>query len=343
MYGQQWPRVFGEMVHAGLPAEFQVLANIPGESARADYQRALFGMRQRGGIQQYVQAVPDREKQAVDRDIDTSLEAFRASVFGGQQIGAAEVFATYRDGVRLMSMYYALNGMDGATAVRTATDRILNDKYEFSGTVRVPRILNDGTTVGMANTQRAIRATMQGMRPDDLVAPDSRDPALSEEVRRQSMYSVAQRGVWVPNADDSGLVLMGQWEGGNRIPVRRRDGSIYTLPFRDMQQIGAAPGIDAVIPGANPRRGNPGQSGASMLNQQYREDDALRDLPPEDQTSRAPAAGRVSPDAIPQRGAPTQAPAASNVPVGSAPVPGATDGRARGNQPRGRWVAPGVQ
>ena len=331
LYGEQWPRVFGELVRNGLPAEFQVLANIPSEAARADYQRALYGMRQRGGIQQYTQAVPDRERQAIDRDIDTRLEAFRSSVFAGQQIGASDVFAIYRDGVRLLSMYYALNGMDGATAVRTATDRILNDKYEFSGTARVPRTLNDGTVVGMSNAQRAIRVTMQGMRADDLVAPESRDPALTEDVRRQNMYSVAQRGVWVPNADDSGLVLMGQWEGGARIPVRRRDGSIYELRFQDMPQVGAG-GVNAPMPGTQGGRGgNPGQRAVQRI---------------EGWDEGEPPAAGAQP---PRRGgapAPTPAPAVSSVPVDATPpVPGTSDGRVqdRGQPPRGRWVAPGVQ
>lgn len=334
LYGEQWPRVFGELVRNGLPAEFQVLANIPSDAARADYQRALYGMRQRGGIQQYTQAVPDRERQAIDRDIDTRLEAFRSSVFAGQQIGASDVFATYRDGVRLLSMYYALNGMDGATAVRTATDRILNDKYEFSGTARVPRVLNDGTVVGLSNAQRAIRATMQGMRADDLVAPESRDPALTEDVRRQNMYSVAQRGVWVPNSDDSGLVLMGQWEGGARIPVRRRDGSIYELRFSDMAQIGAGT-VNAPMTGQQGGRGgNPGQRAVQRI-------EGWDEGEPAAPAAPAPAArGRGAPPA------PTQAPAVSSVPVDATPpVPGTSDGRVqdRGQPPRGRWVAPGVQ
>ena len=328
LYGAEWPRVFGELVRNGLPAEFQVLANIPSDAARADYQRALFGMRQRGGIQQYSQAVPDRERQAIDRDIDTRLEAFRTSVFAGQQVGAADVFATYRDGVRLLSMYYALNGMTGSAAVQTAVARVLNDKYEFSGTARVPRTLNDGTPVGMARVQQSINLTMRNLRPDDLVAPESRDPSLSEEQRRQNMWGVAQRGVWVPNADDSGLVLMGQWEHGNRIPVRRRDGSVVEMRFN------ALPQADTSMPGTSPRAraGNPGRSMVGRIDGWDAE-----------QGTQPPATAGDLP--LPPVPPPGNRPPVESIPVDpNAPVPGTRETRVGGQPTRpGRWVAPGVE
>jgi hypothetical protein len=327
LYGAEWPRVFGELVRNGLPAEFQVLANIPTEAARADFQRALYGMRQRGGIQQYSQAVPDRERQTIDRDIDTRLEAFRTSVFAGQQVGASAVYSTYRDGVRLMAMYYSLNGMDGATAVQTAVDRVLNDKYEFSGTARVPRTLNDGTPVGMSRVQQSISYTMRNLKPDDLVTPDSRDPALSPEQRRQNMWSVAQRGVWVPNADDSGLVLMGQWEGGSRNPVTRRDGSVIEIRFDNL------PSAPTNIPGTHPRIGSVGQRGVSRI---------------EGWDEEGPQPPVTSNDApLPT---PPIPPPGNRAPVEHSPVdpqrtvPGTREPRVSGRPThQGRWVAPGVQ
>lgn len=324
LYGAQWPRVFGELVRNGLPAEYQVLANIPTEAARADFQRALYGMKQRGGIQQYSQAIPERERQAIERDVDMRLEAFRTSTFAGQQVGAAEVYSTYRDGTRLLAMYYALNGMDGATAVRTAADRVLNDKYEFSGGARVPRMLNDGTPLGMARVQRSIDYLMRNLKPEDVATPDSRDPSLPAEVRRDTMWRAAQRGVWVPNADDSGLILMANWEGGGRIPVRRADGSVIQLRFNALPQA-------EIIPGANPRGGNPGQRAVQRIEGW---DDGVQppltegDLP----VPPIPPAGGRAP--------------AEHVPVSPGPaVPGTQESR-RLNSPAargsGRWTPPGA-
>ncbi len=318
-YGSAWPQVFGDLVRDGrLPPEYQVLANIPTPVGQADYQRTLNGIRARGGLEQFAAVVPRDQRRLIDDGLDRAIEPFRSAATAGQQTGGVELTGHIRDAVRNLSYYYAIGGMSGADALRAATDRIFNDKYEFSGTMRVPRRLDNGQEVGIARVNRSASVVLRGLRPEDMAAPESIDPALTENDRRQNLWNIAQRGVWVPNQDDTGLVLMGTWEMGGRVPVRRRDGSVIEMRFDNL------PEGQTTIPGAGRRGGNPGQ----------------RAVQPIEGWNEGPDAPGQAPRA-PQRPVGGPAPVEPNAPVaGTQATPRLNSPASRGS---GRWVAPGVE
>jgi len=324
-YGDHWPRVFGDLVRDGkLPAAYQVLANIATPVGQADFQRMLNLQRSRGSHAAFASGVPDAEKKLIDSGLDKATEAFRTSATAGQQQSGAQLASDVRDNVRDLAYYYAMQGMNASSALQTATDRVYNDKYEFNGTMRVPKQLPNGQPLGVAAAQRSAGILLRAMKPDDLAAPDSSNPALTEADRRQTAWSAAQRGVWVPNQNDTGLVLMSQWEMGARMPVRRRDGSMVEMRYDNMPVASAQPepGRGFRSPGAQVMQfgGTPVPSGFEPAGAQPG-------------TPNAPAAPAL--------------PATGPAPVSTAPiVPGTEDSRRlRGSAARGtgRWTRPGVE
>jgi hypothetical protein len=237
-YGAAWPQAFGDLVRDGkLAPEYQVLANIPTPAGQGDFQRALMSLRNAGSADKYGNLVPDVERKVINDGIDTALSAFRTTATAGQQSGGDALYGHVHSSVRTLAYHYAIGGMSGSEALRAAVDRVLNDKYEFSGTVRVPKQDNKGAPLGLVAVRPAIQQVQRNLKPEDLMVPESSNALLDESTRRQNYFRMAQAAVWVPNRDDTGLILAGTWEMGVRVPVRRADGSMIEVKFDNLPPI----------------------------------------------------------------------------------------------------------
>lgn len=313
-YGEMWPRVFQDMVRDGnLPPEFQVLAVIPSAVGQADYARMLAAARQAGGMDKLDDAIPQTARDQIRRDVGTYTQAFTRTATASGQSGGGPLAAMVHNAVRNLAIYYTMQGVDPSTAMQRAADRIINDRYEIQGTMRVPRTTSDGRPLGLAPVMRAQADVMRALTPeglDDIAG----NPQVPPDERRQIAWRAAQRGFWVPNERDTGLVLMMELENGGRAPVRRQGGARVELFFDNLPQ--------PAVEGASRFRygGNPGrqimQFGGEPVPSDFRNPPA------------APGAAGASPRA----GAPVPPPVRDV-------QPGERRGE-RGSQPRGRWEAP---
>jgi len=138
-----------------------------------------------------------------------------------------------RSFIRQMGYYYLGRGAsDGRAALRTAVEGVLNAKYDFDGTMRVPK--------GQLDLAREVTSTLQARLTEADLAPVAAGPIAAEQ--RANLVRVAQGGFWVPNADDTGLVLMGRYlvaETGIPInlPVKRASGERVEVKFTDMPML----------------------------------------------------------------------------------------------------------
>lgn len=313
-YGEMWPRVFQDMVRDGnLLPEFQVLAVIPSAVGQADYARMLAAARQAGGMDKLDDALPRTTRDQINRDIDTYTASFTRTAMASGQSGGGPLASMVHNAVRNLATYYAMSGVDASTALQRAADRIINDRYEIQGTMRVPRTTSDGRPLGLAPVMRAQADTMRALTPEGLDDLPGNSQVPPDE-RRRIAWRAAQRGFWVPNERDTGLVLMMELENGGRVPVRRQGGARVELMFDNLPQ--------PVVEGASRFRygGNPGRQPMQFGGEP---------IPP----------GFVSPAA---RTAPPSQSARPTAPV-PPPVrdvqPGERRGE-RGSQPRGRWEPP---
>lgn len=240
-YGPAWPAAFRDMVRDGrLPAEYEVLANIETAVGQADYSRMLAAMQQMGGAEQFRAAVRranPTEEGRLRQELATYVQDFVATALANGQSGGDRLAGMVTDAVGNLAAYYIHRGANAADALQRASDRVINDRYEISGEMRVPRRLPDGRPLGLAPVRQGINTLMNGFRQTDMADPPDTGSGLPMDVQRQVMWRAAQRGVWVPNETDTGLVWMMDLENGGRIPVRRQsDGARVEVMFDNLPQ-----------------------------------------------------------------------------------------------------------
>lgn len=236
-----WPQVFGELVKAKLPGEYQVLANMdrPDQAVAADdLSRALTVIAKKGGAEAVKTSVPDQKRKDIDKAIDDQLENFRLSVY--RQPGGEELYKTVESAARTLSYYYGAGPKDATKSVTDAVNGIINNKYDFgelgADMVRVPK----GKLSEVSNAADRIKEDILA-NPSDV--PPILGNALMRPAERQAIWMDAIRnGGWVNNNDDSGLVLAARTRDGSLKAVHRADGSRVVLKFTDAPAYAAGPG-----------------------------------------------------------------------------------------------------
>jgi muramidase (phage lysozyme) len=235
LYDAHWPRVFGDLVKAGLPPEAQILGAMdqPEQAAaRTDYQRMLQLVAQKGGSEQLKKAAPHEAVQAIGQGIDDKLAPFRATVRDPR------LYDAVKSGVEHLAYYYAFKGQSADQALSAAYDGILARKYDFDGALRVPK--------GQLGTvERAGDAIADQITADQL--PDiGGNPQLTADQRRGIYLSAIRNGRWVTSEDDTAAVRTARFRDGSELPAKRADGSRISFKFGDAAAIAArAPAMPA--------------------------------------------------------------------------------------------------
>ena len=247
-YGSFWPQVFGEMVTQGkLPRDYQVLANMdqPGQIVpRQDVQRMLTFMGQKGGPKEMLGDLPAGTEQQLRQGVDSVMSDFHATTAATNGNGGLQLYNDVRDTVMHLAGYrMAVSGStDASGALSTAYKDIIGAKYDFDGSMRVPKMV-DGQPLSMSDARTATQAMQAGLGPQDVaqINPGS-TPGLSAQDNQAAYLRTVQRsGFWVPNKDDSGLVLVAPVRNSSTPQmVLRADRSPVQMLFRDMhRQLGA--------------------------------------------------------------------------------------------------------
>ena len=235
-YGQQWPRVFGEMVeHGKLNPDYQMLAAMdgPGQAGgRVDMQRMLSLTAAKGGVKALETGAGEDAVKDIKQNIDGQLAEFQATT--RYNTGGADLYDHVHDAVQHLASYYAMQGQGSGAALSSATQAVLG-RYDFDGSMRVPK-------GQMADAKAATSAALDALRPEDL-GPVGGNPLLSGGERADIVLNAAKANpLWVPNKDDSGLVLMSRLRNGAQpITVRRADGSPVEVRFDAMRYSGPTP------------------------------------------------------------------------------------------------------
>ena len=235
-YGPLWPQVFGEMVKYGkIDPDYQTLATMDQPSQigrRADFQRSLMA----GSLDQIKKAADPQVIKNVDSQLqsNSTLASFRDTTTG--QSGGIPLMNMVTDSVTRLAYYYASQGQSANAAVQNATNGILNDKYDFSGTMRVPKGM-------MPNVNTAIVNVMGALKPTDLL-PIATAPGLTPADAQNTVWQSAKAdGQWYPNADDSGLVMLRPLRNGGMVPVKLTSGKPLEIKFSDAAKLaGSSPG-----------------------------------------------------------------------------------------------------
>jgi hypothetical protein len=234
-YGDMMPYVWRDMVRGGLPKEYAVLGSMtaPGQvGARGDVQKMLSLAAKKGGMAELHKSVQamgtstSKPAKDIDDGLGDALAPFQEST---RFSGGPDLYETVHDAVKNLAYYYAFQGAKAPDAIRQAVSGVLDARYDFDGTMRVPK--------GQMPLAREVTQGVQARLTADDLAPVAGGPLAGGE--RSRLLDVAKRGFWTPNANDDGLVLMGTYQNIGagvpvRMPIKRADGHNVEIKFSDM-------------------------------------------------------------------------------------------------------------
>lgn len=145
----------------------------------------------------------------LERDILTALDPFMATVGAtyaqgsGSAAGGAAKMQTELLQVAKKSAMVLMRNNDPATAIQLATDALLNDRYEFEGTYRIPK----SAVPYKEGIQRMMSDTLAALTPET-VEPKGSPSGVPENVRREGyLRQVRNMERWVTLPDETGLLL----------------------------------------------------------------------------------------------------------------------------------------
>lgn len=219
LWGKDFPTVL-QQVGNKLPAEAQVIATgLPKDVAeRMASVASIKDSELHAGLQK-------GQKDTINQSVSAAMAPFAQSLQG--QSGGINTYNTMYQAAARTATSYVLQGMDPEKAATKVVNGMLNDKYDFFGTYRVPK------TQDTEAVSRGATAAMRQIKPEELMPLPGFAGVTEEQNRKQLHDALQSSGQWVPNDDETGLSLT-----LNGYRVRGADGKPITRSWADLQQKG---------------------------------------------------------------------------------------------------------
>ncbi|MDN6861942.1 MULTISPECIES: hypothetical protein [Pseudomonas] len=219
LWGKDFPTVLQQMGNK-LPAEAQVIATgLPKDVAeRMASVAAIKDSDLNAGLQK-------GQKDDIVQSVQQALVPFAESLQG--QSGGINTYSTMYKAALRTATSYVLQGESPKDAAKRVVGGMVNDKYDFFGTYRVPKT-QDTQAVSRGATQ-----AMRQIKPEELMPLPGIAGVTEEQNRKQLHDALQSSGQWVPNEDETGLSLT-----LNGYRVRGADGQLITRTWADLQQKG---------------------------------------------------------------------------------------------------------
>jgi hypothetical protein len=230
-WGKNFPTIIQQMGNK-LPAEAQVIATgLPKDIAER--------MASVAPIKDSDLKKPLEKGQAdeIQQSVSSAMLPFAESLQG--QTGGISTYNTMYKAAERTATSYVLQGMSPKDAGQKVVNGMLNDKYDFFGSYRVPKTLNTEAISSGANM------TLRDLKPDDLAPLPGLRGVADDENKRQLHEAVVNGGQWVPNNDETGLNLT-----VNGYRVLGKDGKPLTKTWGQLLEKGASkPAFEPSITG----------------------------------------------------------------------------------------------
>lgn len=219
LWGKDFPAVL-QQVGNKLPAEAQVIATgLPKDiAARMASVATIKDSELNAGLQK-------GQKDTIEQSVSTAMAPFAKSLQG--QSGGINTYNTMYQAAARTATSYVLQGMDPEKAASKVVNGMVNDKYDFFGTYRVPKAFDT------AAVSRGAETALGDLKPDELEMLRGL-PGVTDSANLQQLNeAVKSNGQWIVNGDESGLTLT-----NNGFMVRGKDGQPITRTWADLQQKG---------------------------------------------------------------------------------------------------------
>lgn len=223
-WGAAWPRVLRE-VAPKLEGLGQILPFVPAQTAaRLDVLSA-----QRDAVMQVLAST------GLKKDLATALaeqlEPLNATFPPGVLADGPVVWQQYYQAAELLAADMMRGGASPERAAKDAVEQILGNRYQFVGTLRIPRVTLDGEPIDAQAIRSGALYARNTLDVDLLVQPT---PFQTQaEAQADRLAQVRSEGFWVTNSDETGAFLAlpdGIVLGADRQPIE--------LTWEELTQLG---------------------------------------------------------------------------------------------------------
>lgn len=217
-FGGQSGEVLKQLVTSGkLPPDANLALNMPRESANL-----LMLMSRKNAVKETESAlsVDNVMKQDIAEAVRDELEDILGTLAaqGGSHAAAQVLDSSYQ-----LSLKYMERGMDAKDAGERAAREVMAERYEVRDSYRVPRDYDAD------NVASGARLWLKELASSGTVAMDV-VPGLTEaQTKAKKAAILTGGGLWVNNADESGLLLT-----VNGAPILDVDGRLIQVKFEDL-------------------------------------------------------------------------------------------------------------
>jgi GH24 family phage-related lysozyme (muramidase) len=204
IWGSNWDKVYREIAPHADPALRVVASGVAPSAGIALLNAEHVKEAQIFGTQD------DTTKQIFSKAVTDALKPFYATLSGSAR---EQVRADYEAAARKLTAIYIAQGngkIDATTAATQAVNDLLGFKYDFRGSIRVPKFDADGRPQPFTADQIEMGAAAAKAQLGDLdVATPGQSGPLGENYIRDSTLDALQRdGRWMTDAGEKGLKLV---------------------------------------------------------------------------------------------------------------------------------------
>lgn len=219
LWGKDFPAVL-QQVGNKLPAEAQVIATgLPKDLA--ERMASVASLKDKDLDAGLLKG----QKDEVSQNVQAAMQPFAESLQG--QSGGISTYSTmYKAAVRTAASY-VLQGDSPKEAAQRVVDGMVNDKYDFFGTYRVPKSYDTNAV------SRGADEALRTLQPDDLFVLQGLPGVTNEQNAQQNLAAVQGSAQWVPTGDESGLALT-----NNGYRVIGKDGKPVIRTWEQLQTEG---------------------------------------------------------------------------------------------------------
>lgn len=200
-FGKHWPLVQRQLEEQDvLTGPAAVAAGMTGPMESRIGQQIIQASAQ-GADQLKAQVNVDKLDSRLSEELADNMAEFQNTV--AVQTGGGQAFVQHQEAIELLALQkMALGESNVGTAVETAYNEVLGNRYSMVGTYRIP------TTI--EHSPRAIERSAAGLRRRigelPLVVPDTLAPGVeAEQVREAWVSTIKSEGYWITSGDESGL------------------------------------------------------------------------------------------------------------------------------------------
>ncbi len=237
-YGDQYGRVLNQLTANGLPVTAKLVSYL-GDENFATKVMSIDTKEEKKILNNYLND-NDIDKAPISLSVAESLKELRDTVMFSNKMNTTRANKELND-IQEIITYVAINAMSsGATekdAIEDATNEVMkNFVFNADNTYFIPkRYNNDTLSDGQINLIQVKADAIKESHLEDFdmfsfqSADKENDELLSEEMLSQAQ----ERGVWVNNADGSGIVFAIPFPDGSLGLVENKKGELLELKFDD--------------------------------------------------------------------------------------------------------------